>query len=311
MDLNQPIVKLKLDVIFKRVFGDENNTDIIAAFLSALLEIPRESIEKITLNNVEIAPEYLEQKFSRLDMKMDVDGKTVNVEMQVNYEPDFRERTLFYWSKLYSEELKTGDEYGSLKRTVCINLIDFNLFDCEDYHSQFSVMENSRHEVLTDKLAIHFFELKKSRKYHKNSPMDEWLDLINAETEGDLMEIQNSTVIPEVNKTILIIRNLSGDEKIRQEAYYREKRLHDEATALGHARREGIAQGRAEGLTQGRAEGLTQGRAEGLTQGRAEGLTQGRAEGLTQGRAETIREMTQRMRDRGMTDDEIKAILGE
>ena len=105
------------------------------------------------------------------------------------------------------------------------------------------------------------------------------------------MEIQNSTVIPEVNKTILIIRNLSGDEKIRQEAYYREKRLHDEATALGHARREGIAQGRAEG--------------------RAEGLTQGRAEGLTQGRAETIREMTQRMRDRGMTDDEIRAILGE
>ena len=105
------------------------------------------------------------------------------------------------------------------------------------------------------------------------------------------MEIQNSTVIPEVNKTILIIRNLSGDEKIRQEAYYREKRLHDEATALGRARREGIAQGRAEG--------------------RAEGLTQGRAEGLTQGRAETIREMTQRMRDRGMTDDEIRAILGE
>ena len=291
MDLNQPIVKLKLDVIFKRVFGDANNTDIIAAFLSALLEIPRKSIEKITLNNVEITPEYLEQKFSRLDMKMDVDGKTVNVEMQVNYEPDFRERTLFYWSKLYSEELKTGDEYGSLKRTVCINLIDFNLFDCEDYHSQFSVMEHSRHEVLTDKLSIHFFELKKSRKYHKNSPMDEWLDLINAETEGDLMEIQNSTVIPEVNKTILIIRNLSGDEKIRQEAYYREKRLHDEATALGHARREGIAQGRAEG--------------------RAEGLTQGRAEGLTQGRAETIHEMKQRMRDRGMTDDEIRAILGE
>ena len=259
--------------------------------MSALLEIPRKSIEKITLNNVEITPEYLEQKFSRLDMKMDVDGKTVNVEMQVNYEPDFRERTLFYWSKLYSEELKTGDEYGSLKRTVCINLIDFNLFDCEDYHSQFSVMEHSRHEVLTDKLSIHFFELKKSRKYHKNSPMDEWLDLINAETEGDLMEIQNSTVIPEVNKTILIIRNLSGDEKIRQEAYYREKRLHDEATALGHARREGIAQGRAEG--------------------RAEGLTQGRAEGLTQGRAETIHEMKQRMRDRGMTDDEIRAILGE
>ena len=48
------IVKLKLDVIFKRVFGDENNKDIIAAMLSALLEIPRESIRSIEICNVEL-----------------------------------------------------------------------------------------------------------------------------------------------------------------------------------------------------------------------------------------------------------------
>ena len=41
------IVKLKLDVIFKRMFGDENNKDIIAALLSALLEIPRERSEDV------------------------------------------------------------------------------------------------------------------------------------------------------------------------------------------------------------------------------------------------------------------------
>ena len=198
-----------------------------------------------------------------------------------------RERTLFYWSKLYSDELKTGEEYGSLKRTVCINLIDFNLFDCEDYHSHFRVMENSRHEILTDKLAIHFFELKKGRNYRKNNPMDDWIDLINAETEGDLMEVQNNTAIPEVNKTIVILRNLSGDEKVRQEAYYREKRLHDEATALGHARREGLA----EGLSKGRAEG--------------------RAEGIAKGRLEAKRELAQKMREKGMTEDAIREILDE
>ena len=291
MNAETPIVKLKLDVIFKRVFGDENNTDIIAAFLSALLEISRESIEEITLSNVELTPEYMEQKFSRLDLKMDVDGKTVNVEMQINYEPDFRERTLFYWSKLYSDELRTGDEYGTLKRTVCINLIDFNLFDCEDYHSHFRVMETSRHEVLTDKLAIHFFELKKKRQYSNHKPMDDWLDLINAETEGDLMEIQNTTAIPEIKKTIVIVRHLSGDEKVRQEAYYREKRLHDEATALGHARREGLA--------------------EGLTQGRAEGLTQGRAEGRAEGRSEVTQELTHRWLEMGMSEAEIKKLLGK
>ena len=247
MNRDEKIVKLKLDVIFKRVFGNENNADIIAAFLSALLEIPRERIKKVYINNVELTPEYLDQKFSRLDLKLDVDNRIVNVELQVNNEPDFRERTLFYWSKLYSDQLKTGEEYGALRQTICINIINFDLFDCEDYHSHYKVMESTRHDVLTDRFAIHFFELKKISKFKKNKPMDDWLKLINAETEGDLMDIQKTTNIPEVRDTIVMLRQMSADDIIRQEAYYREKRLHDEASALGHAKREGIAEGRAEG----------------------------------------------------------------
>ncbi|MBR4223589.1 MAG: hypothetical protein IKR73_02140, partial [Oscillospiraceae bacterium] len=61
------------------------------------------------------------------------------------------------------------------------------------------------------------------------------------------MTLQQSTKIPEVKDTIVKLRQLSGDEKIRREAFYREKRLHDEAATLGHARREGIGIGRAEG----------------------------------------------------------------
>ena len=168
MEKETRIVKLKLDIIFKRIFGNENNKNIIAAFISDLLEIPREDIKAIYLSNVELAPEYIDQKFSRLDIKMDVDGRIVNIEMQVNREPDFKDRTLFYWSKLYSDELKVGDDYGELKQTICINIINFNLFDCDDYHSNFKILENDRKELLTDKFSIHFFELKKVGKYRKN-----------------------------------------------------------------------------------------------------------------------------------------------
>lgn len=244
---------LKLDVIFKRVFGDENNKDIIAAFISDLLEIPRDSIKAIYINNVELTPDFFDQKFSRLDLKLDVDGRIVNIEMQVNKETDFKERTLFYWSKLYSEELKAGDEYDQLKQTICINIINFSLFDCEDYHSHFKVMENERHEVLTDKFAIHFFELKKLGKYKKNRRMEDWLNLINAETEGNLMAIQKNTSIPEVQQTIVMLRKLNADEQVRQETFYREKRLHDEASALGSARREGEASGRVKGRAEERS----------------------------------------------------------
>ena len=172
-------------------------------------------------------------------IKMNVDGKIVNIEIQVNRETYFKERTLFYWSKLYSDELGSGDDYGKLKQTICINIINFNLFDCEEYHSHFKILENDRGEQLTDKFAIHFFELKKVNKSQKSSRQEDWLKLIDAETEGDLMAIQQTTNIPEVQDTIVMIRQLSADEKVQQEAYYREKQIRDEISALNGARREG------------------------------------------------------------------------
>lgn len=168
---------------------------------------------------------------------MHVDNRVVNIEMQVNYEADFKDRTLFYWSKLYSEELAAGDEYSDLKQTICINIINFNAFECKEYQSHFKVLETNRHEVLSDKLDIYFFELKKIKNSTNNKPMEDWLNLINAETEGELMDIETNTQIKEVRDTIVILRELNADEKVKQEAYYREKRLHDEASALGHARR--------------------------------------------------------------------------
>ncbi|MCH5348662.1 MAG: Rpn family recombination-promoting nuclease/putative transposase [Oscillospiraceae bacterium] len=283
MNRDEKIVKLKLDVIFKRVFGNDNNKNIIAAFVSALLEIPRDSIKAVMINNVEVTPEYLDQKFSRLDLKLDVDGRIVNVEIQVNREPDFKERTLFYWSKIYSDELKSGEEYGDLKQTICINIINFDLFDCADYHSHFKILENERHEVLTDKLSIHFFELRKVGRTRKNKPMEDWLNLINAETEGELMDIQQTTTIPEVKDTIVMIRQMSSDEKIRQEVYYREKRLHDEATALGGARREGIA----------------------------EGMEKGMKKGMAKGREEERKLLIEKLRQKGFTEDQIKDLIDE
>ena len=270
MDREAKIIKLKLDVIFKRVFGNEKNDKIIAAFVEDLLEMKRGTIQKIEINNVELPPDELDRKFSRLDLKMHVDNRVVNIEMQVNYEADFKDRTLFYWSKLYSEELAAGEEYGDLKQTICINIINFNAFECKEYQSHFKVLETKRHEALSDKLDIHFFELKKIKNSANHKPMEDWLNLINAETEGELMDIETNTQIKEVRDTIVILRELNADAKVKQEAYYREKRLHDEASALGHARREGIA----EGLEKGREEGRAEGEARIIEQMKKSGMTE-------------------------------------
>ena len=49
-----------------------------------------------------------------------------------------------------------------------------------------------------------------------------------------------------MSDVIVKLRKLNEEEKARQKAFYREKRFHDEASALGSARREGEAKGRAD-----------------------------------------------------------------
>lgn len=239
MTQSNRIVKLKLDIIFKAMFGRKENENLLADFLSRLLEIPRSSIQKIIMDNVELMPDNYADKFSRVDLKMQVDERLINVEMQISNESDFRERTLYYWSKIYSSELKSGETYGKLRETICINIVNFNLFDCKEFHSHFKIMEKNRHEVLTDKFGIHFFELKKIGKHpNKENPMELWLQLINAETEEDLTMLEQ-TDVQEINQAILVLRELNADEKMRYFADMREKALHDEATALQRAREEG------------------------------------------------------------------------
>ena len=247
MNREEKIIKLKIDIIFKRVFGNDKNEEIIAAFISDMLDIPRSRITKVEIKNVELPPEEIDQKFSRLDLNLYVDSRKINIEMQVNKEAAYKEHTLFYWAKLYSDDLDSGADYNTLSQTICVNIINFNLFNCENYHSHFLLKEKERDEVMTDKLAIHFFELKKVGKFKRNKRMEDWLTLINAETEGDLMALQQSTTIPEIQKTIVILREMSADEQIREEARRREKRLHDEATALNHAKKGGVAEGEARG----------------------------------------------------------------
>ena len=112
-------------------------------------------------------------------------------------------------------------------------------------------------------------------------PMEDWLDLINAETEEDLMALQETTQIPETKKSIVEIRYLSEEEKIRLQAEYREKALHDEASAMCEARMKGFAEGFAEGF----------------------------AKGFAEGKAEVRRAVESKMRNTGYSEEQIKAVL--
>lgn len=134
------IIPAKIDVIFKSIFSRKENEDILLDLLSSLLDIPKDSVQKIEVLNTDVFPENADGKFSRMDLKLMVDDRLVNIEMQISSQSDFRDRTLYYWAKMYGD-LKRGSEYSELKPCITINIIDFNMFDCETFHSHFKIME--------------------------------------------------------------------------------------------------------------------------------------------------------------------------
>ena len=249
------VISAKLDIIFKKIFTQ--NEDMLHSFVASMLEIPQERIKEIKITNPELPPETLTGKFSCLDLSLKVDDKLVNVEIQVKNDADYRDRTLFYWAKLYSSELKSGEDYSELKQTITINIINFNMFNTDDYHTEVAAMIKDTGEVFSDKFSIHFFELKKvGRKPNPDNSRELWLQFINADSEEEF-EMISQTNVPIMKKAVNVIYDMSEDTKIREIARLREKALHDEASALKNAKEEGKAEERTLFISRMRANGFT------------------------------------------------------
>ncbi len=288
------VVSAKLDIIFKKLFTE--NEDMLHSFVASMLDVPQESISQIKITNPELPPETLAGKFSRLDLSLRVDDRLVNVEIQVKNDTDYRDRTLFYWAKLYSSELKSGEDYSELKQTITINIINFNMFSGDDYHTEVAAIIKGTDEVFSDKFSIHFFELKKvGKKPDPKNSRKLWLQFINADSEEEF-EMISQTNIPIMQKAVNVIYDMSEDTRIREIARLREKALHDEASAIKNAKMEG----EAIGIAKGEARGMAKGEAIGIAKGEASGM----AKGIAKERADAIA----KMKSLGFTEEQIRSI---
>jgi len=268
------------DVIFKALFV--KNQELLKAFLSAALEIPVSEMKVLTIKNAEMPPVYIDGKLTRLDILLETNGKVINIEMQVAKRDDYKERTLLYWARMYNEEMKQGKAYNETGRCICINILNFGMFDCEDYHSSFSVLEDKRHERLTDRMHLHFFELTKVPSIKRKNQPDTtddlrlWMQLFKAKDKEELSMLKstNVTAIQESADAILI---LNKDKDICDLAKEREEAEMDYYSGLLNAE----AKGRAEGRAEGKAEGEAKGRAEGEAIAHAKLIAKWKAKGKT------------------------------
>ena len=117
-----PEIPITNDYIFKRIFTKKGNESILKDLLIAILNEPIQEIK--VQSEVSLEKEVAENKLGRLDILAELDDKTiVNIELQVINNHNMIERTMFYWSGMYYNQLKIGENYQRAKRTISINIL--------------------------------------------------------------------------------------------------------------------------------------------------------------------------------------------
>ena len=196
-----------------------------------------------------------------LDVKLRLKNNTIiDIEIQNRWNSEFVQRTIFYWAKMYTENLKTGEVYTKLPRCITINIVGEG-FDLNNLiHSEYNVVEKHINDRLSDELEIHFLNLAKIKEQQENIEQDEkkkklysWLKFIETD-DGEVrnMLAENSEMMAKANTTINIME-MSPKEKWLYEN--RMKYEHDKASWKHVGYQEGILQGEING----RKEGIKQG----------------------------------------------------
>ncbi|MEG0388446.1 MAG: Rpn family recombination-promoting nuclease/putative transposase [Niameybacter sp.] len=237
----------KVDFVFKNIFGSEKHPEILISFLNAILQ-PAEPIVEVEIKGTDIAKHFIEDKYSRLDIKaVTSHQEIINIEIQLKNEHNMVKRSLYYLSKMYEEQLGEGDDYASLKRTICINILNFKYLKTEVFHTGYRLKEIQSNEELTDVIEMHFIEIPKLPKDSDETDMlVAWTEFLKDPESEKVRNLE--LTIQEVREAKSELIRMSNNEEQRAMYEMRAKILKDKVSALNKAREEGEVIGIEKGI---------------------------------------------------------------
>ncbi|WP_428770095.1 Rpn family recombination-promoting nuclease/putative transposase [Treponema sp. HNW] len=249
-------ITLRNDYAFKRVFGTEENKAVLRDFLDCVLDIPTQDIAELELLDKEFHNDSLDDKTGILDVKLRLkNGTAIDIEIQNRWNDEFAQRTVFYWAKMYTENLQKGEVYTKLPKCITINIVGegFKLNDL--LHSEYRILERQLYMELSDELEIHFLNLAKAKDRQvpdsvieantKTERLVNWLRFIETdEKEVRAMLADNSPVMEQANETVDVMLQ---DPKARWLYENRMKYEHDKASWEHFGYTKGVEAGKREG----------------------------------------------------------------
>ncbi|MHB8969870.1 MAG: Rpn family recombination-promoting nuclease/putative transposase [Pirellulaceae bacterium] len=211
-----PGIDPKVDIAFKKVFGSECWRHLTISLINAVLSPVRwRRLVDLELLNPFTQQMALDDKLSILDIKArDDQGRIFNVEMQMVARAALPQRFLYYWSRLYAEQLVQGDAYHRLCPTISICFVNGRLFpDRLSHHRRFRLLDTEGSLLLTDQLEIHVLELPnfERRLADLREPLDFWLYFLKNGEELDADALPEPLNSEEVRRAMEVLKMLSQD----------------------------------------------------------------------------------------------------
>jgi len=264
------------DFGFKHLFGRESNKDVLIDFLNQLFKGRKEIID-LTYSSTEHPGDQKNSKKVFFDLLCTgKDGEQFIIEMQRAEQRNFRDRSVFYTSRLINEQLPRGSSHWDieLKEVYLIAILDFNFNDSapDRYLHDVALANTDTTEIFYHKLNYKFLELPKFVKTEEEleTDLDRWLYLLKHMSHlKETPAFLDKHVFQKVFN-IAEVSNLTKEEKEMYDSSLKAQWDYD--NSIAYAKEKAAAQGFEEGFDRG----ITQGIEKGIERGIEQGIEKGR-----------------------------------
>ena len=245
-----------VDVCFK---GLMYNPKVRKGFIAALLGADPASIRETVLLPTALRQEYPDEKLGILDVRaLMEDGAQVNMEMQAYPFGQWDARSLFYLSKMYTDQIGRGDPYTKLKKCIHVSILDFIRFaDDRKCHRTISLCDEQTGEKYTDLLELQILELKKlPGDLREDDEVIQWMRFLAGKDRKELEDMASTSEY--IEEAYRELERMSADERARLEYEARQKAIRDHDAIMSSAWETGMEKGMEKGLQKGREQGVRQ-----------------------------------------------------
>ena len=271
------MINPRVDLAFKKIFGVEENKDLLLSLLNSIIS-EEDQIDEIELLNPYNERNFKKDKLSVLDIKArnKNDHTYFLVEMQLAEEKDYPKRGLYSWARVYSNQLASSDKYRNLNRTIAIHILNFTFIDYSKvqgweksapnkYHHRFVLSDKeTRIEIFKD-IEIHTIELNKFEAADAKDldqvmskvkdMLDKWVAVLTNHNLLNVKDLPKEINIPEIKKALRVMKEMSLSRNEREIYNSHLDFLRIEEGAFSARFEAGKEEGLEEGIVKGKLEG--------------------------------------------------------